>query len=233
MYESGFGRLIGVLISPRKTFEAIAARPTWVAALLALLVVMAVVGYVSGGRTDWDDVMRGQFAQSEQEVPPEMVEQQIAFMEKSGRLLSMFGGLGVAVFALVAAALCLLAFRLLGSELDFVSSLAVTFYSLMPMIVAALLSLPVILSKPSLGFEDVRSGSFLASNLGVLAGEDTAPALRALLASVDFFSLWNLALLIIGYRVVARVSGKTAGAVVIGLWLLTVAIRVGWTAAFT
>lgn len=233
MYESGFGRLIGVLIAPRKTFEAIAARPTWVAALLAILVVTGAVGYVSAGRTDWDDVMRGQFAQSSQEVPPEMVDQQIAFMEKSGSLISMFGGVGVAVYALIGAALFLLAFRLLGSELDFVSSLAVTFYSFMPMIVAALLSLPVILSKPTLGFDDMSSGSFLASNLAVLAGEDTAPALRALLASVDFFTLWTLVLLIIGYRVVARVSGKTAAAAVIGLWLLSVAIKVGWTAAFT
>lgn len=232
MYESGFGRLIGVLISPRKTFEAIAARPTWVAALLALLVAIGAVGYVSAGRTDWGDVMRGQFAQSSQEVPPEIIERQVAFMEKSGTLISLFGGVGVAIFGLITAALFLLAFRLLGSELDFVSSLAVAFYSFMPMVVGTLLSLPVILSKTAIGFDDMSRGGFLASNLAFVAGEDTSPVLRALLSSVDFFTLWILVLLILGYRVVARVSGKTAAAVVIGLWLLSVAIKVGWTAAF-
>lgn len=233
MYESGFGRLIGVLISPRKTFEAIARHPTWVAPLLTLLVVIGAVGYLSAGRTDWEDVMRGQFAQSDQEIPPDIIDQQIAFMEKSGTVISLFGGVWPVLLGLIGAALFLLAFRLLGSELDFVSSLAVMLNSCMPYIVAALLSVPVILSKATIGFEDVRSGSFLTSNLAFLAGEDTSPVLRALLARVDFFSLWTLVLLIVGYHVVARVSTKTAAAVVIGLWLVQVAITVGWTAAFS
>src|SRR5947209_6238443 len=37
--DSSLGRLIGVLVSPVKTFQSIAARPTWVAALLVLVVL--------------------------------------------------------------------------------------------------------------------------------------------------------------------------------------------------
>jgi hypothetical protein len=233
MYESGFGRLIGVLISPRKTFEAIAARPTWVAAALALVVVVATVGYLAAERMDWDDVMRGQLAQSGQEVPAEVIDRQVALMEKSGSLISLFTGVGPVVLALIAAALFLLAFRLLGSEkLDFVSSFSVVLHSCMPVVVGALLSLPVILSKTTIGFEQATRG-YLMSNLAFLAGDETAPALRALLARLDFFSIWILVLLILGYRVVARVSTKAASATVILLWLILVGIAVGWTATFS
>ena len=36
MEESSFGRLVGVLVSPAKTFKAIGEKPTWVLALLVL-----------------------------------------------------------------------------------------------------------------------------------------------------------------------------------------------------
>jgi hypothetical protein len=47
VYDSGFGRLIGVLVSPGKTFESIARRPTW---LVPLLVLVAVGAGVFGRR---------------------------------------------------------------------------------------------------------------------------------------------------------------------------------------
>src|SRR5688572_32534991 len=39
MESSSFGRLIGVLVSPVKTFAAIAERPTWLVAFLVVVLV--------------------------------------------------------------------------------------------------------------------------------------------------------------------------------------------------
>ena len=64
----------------------------------------------------------------------------------------------------------------------------------------------------------------------ILAPDGTSPVLLTLLGKIDFFSLWTLALLYIGYRYGARVSPKTSAAVVIGLWLVYVGITVGWVA---
>ena len=54
--------------------------------------------------------------------------------------------------------------------------------------------------------------------------------LASLASSIDLFSIWCAILLVIGYSVVGKVSrGKAAGAV-IGLWVLWIAIKVGWAA---
>src|SRR4029453_15340994 len=57
MENSGFGRLIGVLVSPGKTFQSIAERPTWALPLVVLLFLSAVIGYVTAQRTDYRDVV--------------------------------------------------------------------------------------------------------------------------------------------------------------------------------
>jgi hypothetical protein len=69
----------------------------------------------------------------------------------------------------------------------------------------------------------------LRSNLAFLAPEGASKPLVALLASLDLFALWNVALLAIGYRVAARVSRTTAWLTVIILWLIFVAIIVGFS----
>ncbi len=59
--------------------------------------------------------------------------------------------------------------------------------------------------------KEAQEGSILASNLGAFAPESHGPAVRALLSSVDFFSLWTVCLMIIGYRLAAKVSTHRGG----------------------
>jgi FtsH-binding integral membrane protein len=58
-------------------------------------------------------------------------------------------------------------------------------------------------------------------------------ALHALLQSVDLFSIWTLILLVIGFSLAAKVSRKSAAAVVIVVWILFVLGKVGFAALFT
>ena len=48
------------------------------------------------------------------------------------------------------------------------------------------------------------------------------------LASVDLFSLWTLALLILGYRTIARVDTRRAAAVVASAWAILVLVSFGF-----
>ena len=96
---------------------------------------------------------------------------------------------------------------------------------------AALLTLPLLLTRPHITVKEAQGG-LLASNLGAFAPESTGAALKALLSSLDFFSLWSLALFIVGYRLTAKVSTATAVAVPVVLWLLFVAAKVGLAGVF-
>ncbi len=234
MEDSSFGRLFGVLFSPGKTFRSIAERPTWLVPLLALMLVTGAVWYLAGSRIDFRETIPASMKQSGREVPPEQLEPQIEFMEKAGRYIYGFSTpFVVALFILFFALIYWLVFKLLGAEFSYKSSFSVVLYASVPALVAALLSLPVILSKPSLGFDDIKTGTFLASNLAFLAPEDAPAWVAAALASVDFFSLWSLALTIIGFRAVSRLSTQAVAATAIVIWLIAVGIRVGWTALFS
>lgn len=55
--------------------------------------------------------------------------------------------------------------------------------------------------------------------------------LRSFLTGIDFFALWSVILLILGYRVVAKISTVTAGVVVTVFWLLGLRVGFAWLGA--
>jgi len=224
MKDSSWGRLWGVLAKPGETFQAIAERPTWGVALAVLVVVCAAGTLALFSRFDMVEATRQQMVAQHQPMPP-------GFESKAPVIKGCLEGVLVvipAVVSLVVAA-ALLVFNLLGGQLTYRTSFAVTVHAAMPYAVRALLSAPVALLRGSLTAAELQSG-VLRSNLAFLAPEGAGKPLVALLASLDLFALWNVVLLAIGYRIAARVSRGAAWGTVIVLWALLVAIGVGFAA---
>jgi hypothetical protein len=232
MHESGFGRMIGALISPEKTFRSIAERPTWVVPLLLLILISVFVGYEVGKRVDFEQQIRQQMAEQGQTISEADLQKSLEFMEKFGKVLFLAPAIFSPAIYLVIAVIFLVAFRLAGSEITFGQSFSVFLHAMVPWLVHGLLSLPLILRQETLDPEAMQRGGVLMSNLAALAPEGSGKVFLALLASLDLFTIWALVLLIIGYRVVARVSTATAAAFVLTLWLLYLAGKLGITAVF-
>ncbi len=232
MHDSSFGRLLAVLVAPGRTFRSIAERPTWLVPMVISVLLIGVVATVVMQKADMGEMVRARIEQSGREMPQEAIDQQVEFMEKFGWIFGIVGTLFTSVMYVIAAAVLLAIFKLLGSDLTFKQSLSTYLYGVAPLIVASLLALPVMLSRESLSIEEVQGGSVLMSNLSFLAPEDAGAATRAALASLDVFSIWVIVLLVIGYRIVARVSTAAAAGTVIGLWLVVVLGKIGWAAAF-
>lgn len=225
--DNGWGRVVGVLVSPVKTFESIRRKPTWVAPLVVLVALNVVATLVVWPKVDFETAVRTQLERQGQEVSDEQVVQAAEMQGKIGLPCAILAlPLGVVVFALV----FMVAFKLLGGELGFKDSLSTALYAMMPWAVAILLTIPVVLGQTEIDAEAMQSGGLLASHLGVLAPEGTSPLLLAVLGSVDLFSLWALALMVVGYAIVAGVSRAAAAGTVIGLWLVWVLVKVGLAA---
>lgn len=227
MSDSSAGRLGAVLFSPRRTFESIAARPTWALALIVLVVLSLVLTTFIFQRIDMGDAIRDQMAKQGKQLSDEEIAKFSGIQEKVG--------MGCAILAppvgyLVTALLFMVAFNLVGGEIKFPASLSVTLHALMPWAVATLLSIPVVLSKTTLDLDSLQSRGLLASNLAAVAPADAGKPLLALLSSFDLFSVWTVVLLIIGYQVVAKVPKRTAVATVLALWAVYIVGKVGLAA---
>jgi len=223
MHDSALGRLLGALVAPGKTFRSIAERPSWWAPLLLLALLGSGGGYLAAQRMDFEDVVRQRAAQQHQEIAAEQIEKGAQLAKKVAPVAALASGL-----ILLPASYLLLAlifwtlFRLLGSDLTYPGSLSVALHSLMPTALSALITLPLVLRRETISAQEAQRG-ILLSNLASLAPEEAGPVVKSLLGSVDFFTLWVLILLCLGYRTVARVSTAAAAGTVGVLWLLWVA----------
>jgi len=223
MADSSLGRLLGVFVSPVATFRALALRPTWIAAWLTLYIVGGGVVLLAFQKVDFAAGMREQMAEQHVQMPA-------GSEERAARIGKIFATVGVVLFFpiltfLIPAIYLLL--NLLGGELDYKRSLAVSVHASLPRALSALLAVPVVLSRGEMSLKEVQGGGLLQSNLGFLAPADAGPALRVLLVNLDLFTLWTLILSIVGYHIVAKVSKRTAVAVVLSLWLVGLALQVG------
>lgn len=82
MAENSFTRLVGVLISPSKTFQAIAVRPTWLAPILVLVVLGTLVVLIAAPKVDWKATIQAKQVRTGLEISPERAELAIELMER-------------------------------------------------------------------------------------------------------------------------------------------------------
>jgi hypothetical protein len=232
MEQSAFGRVLSVLVSPRRTFEALAAKPTWLPPLLILLALGGVAGVLVSQRIDMREMIRAQMEQRGA-VDEEKFEDAVAMTEKFGTVFASAGVVFSAGLYFAVGLVFWVALRMMGSDIDYMRSLATCLHAMVPNAIAALLAVPVILGRETIGAAEARSGNLLASSLAAFAGDDSGPGLQAFLGSLDAFAIWSLVLLALGFHIVARVSKNVSWAVVLVLWLLYVLAKVGLAALFS
>ena len=235
MENSSFGRLFGVLFSPGKTFRSIAERPTWLVALLVLAVLGMGMGLVMNQKIDQREMIKKQMEKFGREMTEAQLDEAVERAENPSPVLRgvsiVTGLLGQCIIYLFLAFLFWLIFKLTGSEMTYKSSLSTYVHAAMPSAILFLLSIPLLLSRPSVGPEVMMEG-VLASSPAAFMPAGTSPMVKAALTGLDFFSLWVLVLSIIGYRIVAKVSTATAVTVAVLIWLLGVGMRMGFAALF-
>lgn len=228
MEESSVGRLVAVLVSPVKTFESIRERPTWVIPLLVLVILAASVSLVAGPKVDWEDVLTTQMGGNGQEVSADQIEGMVDFYETWGVAISAgTTAIGYPIGFLLFAGAFFVAFKILGSDLTYVQSLSTVLHGFLPFGVSLLLSLPIVISAAEIGAEEIRSGSFLVSSLAAFAPEGASAVLLAFLGCLDFFSLWTVILLAVGFSIVAGITRASAVGVTLFFWAVWIGFKVG------
>jgi hypothetical protein len=212
------------------TFASIARRPGWVlpVAISTLLSIAATAAILP--RVDFDRAVRERFAAKGVTMPEEKVEQIIDAQKRFSGLGYVWALLANTTIVLILATVFWVSFKAFGWDLAFRQSFGVTSHALLPYIGTSMLLILFVTRLDLVNPADL--GDLTKSNPGFLVDRLANPVLHSLASSLDVFTLWVLALLVIGFSIAAKVPRKGAAAVIVGLWGLYVLGKAGVAALF-
>ncbi len=225
--HSPWWKLQSIFFQPRAAFEAINLRADWIVPLILLIVMAIATTIVMDSKIGFEQIAMKQMEL--QGSSPEQIEQAqagIGFIKIFAYVAAVLGSL---VIALVTAAFLLLGFYMTGADVSFKKTLSVVMYSLFAYsLIVTILSVTIIMiaSDPS----ELDVANLVTSNLGTMVDKAQSPVLASLLSSVDVLSFYYLFLLSLGMAITTRKSFATGLAVVILIWAVYLAVKVGWIA---
>jgi hypothetical protein len=233
---SNFGRIFGVLFSPKSTFEDINQKPTWVLPSVIFVVLSLVASVLFVQRVDWRDVVSQQIDKDPRaaQLSADQKEQRIEMGAKLAPVFGYVGGVVAPVFIMIVTCLVMWgAYSLLGGITPgFSRSFAITAHACMTSLVSTPVFLLIVFLKPK-GTIDIENP--VATNLAAFLPDGTSKALMTLCKQIDVFTIWILLLIAIGFAAVNPRKLKLGGSigVAFGVWLAYVLVRTGIAFAFS
>jgi hypothetical protein len=228
--DSAFGRLVGVFVSPVRTFAAIAKKPTWLVPFLLWTALSFLVGQLVVTRMDLRKTIQDGAEQRGQTMTDAQLEKAVEQSRKMSWLFEILPVLVPALISVLVAGVYWMACQAFGWELKFRQSYGVTIHAFLPGIVLSVGLLAMLWNRQSIDPQTV--GDLLPTNPGVLVSAKSAKALHSLLSSLDVMSFWTMGLLVLGLSAASGAPrGRMAG-LVFGLWGLYVLGKTGIAAIF-
>jgi hypothetical protein len=233
---SPVGAIVGTFSKPSETFGRLVARPTWWLPLVLGILATGALLFISTPKIDLErtirEAMEKRMEKMGQSVSPEAVARQVEVVKK---LQPVFLGVGllvvVAAFFFLGLVLWGVA-RAMGAETRYPQLLAIWAHASLPNLAAALLAIPLFVTLADGSVTQTAAQSVVASNVGAFLPESAPAPLRAILSSLDIFSLATLVFLVLGFRKLPGLSRGAATATPVVLWLLWVVGKTVWAAVF-
>jgi hypothetical protein len=233
-------RLMNIFTAPSKTFEDIKAghKSWWLPFIIYVVLGFAFYGVVNakvGIRQVSENQVKLSPKAEEQmaQLTPEQREQRmkISTAITQGIFLAspvFILGMG-AVISLVLLGTINFVF---GGKAKFASIFAVWMYAMMPSCIKTILGIGVLFAGTAPDSFNIKN--FAPTNLAAFMNPmDTNPGLYSLLTSIDFVTIWTLALVGIGVAIVAGTKRSSGYIASFGWWALIVIVGAGFAAAFS
>ncbi len=226
--------LANIFFEPGTTFEALRARPRFLAALLITLIAFMSFYLAYIQRIGYDKIVESEVAVAMKKNPDATEEQREQGLRiqkmpavKQIRLWSPL--LVLAVIFAAGAALYMLGANVMGGRLSYKQALSVWVYSaLPPLVLMTVLNFVLLFLNPPEDETAIAQGvgrGLVRANPGVLVDSTAQPVLSTALGALDVFAFFGLFLAALGLRKVGRLKSGSAWAVVLTLWGIGVVLR--------
>ncbi|MBI2839107.1 MAG: YIP1 family protein [Acidobacteria bacterium] len=229
------GALIGVVDSPKVTFERIARAKSWsfLIPYVVLLVLTAVSSWVFTKRADMEAFTRDQIQRSPfaSRLTPEQIDEAAKqAAQRPPAYAVVTGTAGIAILLVLVAVVFWLAMMAVGGSTGFLGAWRTVCWAQIPTILRTAVATAMMYVKDPT-YMDMQNP--VATNLGAILGRDALPApLYSLLSSLDIVTFWMLWLYVLGLSAEGQVSKGRTSAVVFGLYGVVVIIGIGWSLFF-
>jgi hypothetical protein len=206
-----FARWINIYFSPKKTFEAVRQKSRWVGPFLLMMVLATGFSFLTHQARVNDSVQ--QFKTSERMANLSAEQQEQAIKQMSNPLWNFFTPIGIAIYYLIGAGiLFFLGNILMGGESRFGLVFGLFAYT-------SLVGVPEMLVKGFLAWAKGTLNTPLSLAALFPADQSETFAYR-LINGFDIFSIWFIAVLVIGLATVYNFKTGKVAAWIIPLWIL-------------
>lgn len=233
---SPFGRIVGVLFSPRATYQDIARKPSWLLPIVVTTIMSIIATSALNQRMDWGDFTRQQMDKSAStaNLSPEAKEKRVEASAKLTPIIVYITGLLVPILAaLVLSVVMMGAYNLLaGAGATFSQAFSIAAHAGLVGIVSTPIFLLILFLKPP-GTIEVENP--MATNIAAFLPEESAKWLVAMCKSFDIFTFWTLILLAFGFAAVnpRKLKGAKAFTIAFSVWAVYVVLKTGWAFIFS
>ena len=219
---SSMQRLWMMFTSPAEVFEDIGIKPTWVLAMVILVIVGVGAQAVIMPHVDSEATLRAKLEERGDDFNEAQIENMVEQGEKVAKFAPIIGlVIGPIMWAIMAAVFFLM-LKIVGSDADYSRSLSTTLYGYWPPTLVALVLTSVLVQR--LGkVPQEELANVVKASLGAFMSPDTPAWLLAVGSTISIFNIWAVVLLIIGFSAVGKISkGKAAVVTLVpwGVWIV-------------
>jgi hypothetical protein len=211
-----FNRFVWIFVSPSKVFEDIKeSKAPWWQPWLWLSLIYVIVGYFS------KPVQLAVMELNPSDLPADQLDKQLEIMEGIGYWIQLAATpVIMLVMGLVVAGLSYILVSIFADRASFKQYFSLNLYAGIVASVATVLATLVVRMK---GIDAIQSAADAKFSIGLafLAPEEGA-LVRAVLSSVDFFSIWSYVLVVMGLTYVFGIPRRPAIYCVVPLWVMAV-----------
>jgi len=219
-------RLIKMFYSPGEVFDDIKTKPTWLVVLIAMMILTIGAQVIVLPHMDNEATLRARLGDRADEISDAQIEQMIAGGEKIARFIPVITAVVVPIMWAILAAIFLLMLKMVGSETDFVTVLSATLHAYWPAsAVATVLTAALIQRVDKITEQEIPN--LVKSHLGVLLPADAPAWLSSMASTFSVFNIWTLALLVIGFKIIGRLSSARAVIAVLVPWAIWLVGKAG------
>ena len=225
-------RLWMMFTSPGEVFSDIRIKSSWVLVMVILVLLGVAVQAVIMPHVDTEATIRARMEQRSAELSEAQIENAVEQAEKFSKFGPIIGLIIAPIAWAIMAAIFLVMLKIVGSDTDFQQTLSTILHAYWPATLVQLVLTGVLIQRVGTVPQE-ELGNVVKANIGAFMSGDAPAWLSAAAGAISIFNIWAVALLIIGFATVGKIStGKAATAALVP-WGVWIAVKAGIAALFS